>query len=64
MAKQNVNDQLQRRQSRNAAAERVINQETVRKRQIRSWVILVGVIPLTRVISKFSGNTRVEATAP
>ncbi|MBR4577885.1 MAG: hypothetical protein IKO25_11895 [Clostridia bacterium] len=44
MAKQNVNDQLQRRQSRNAAAERVINQETVRRRQIRSWVILVSVV--------------------
>lgn len=44
MAKQNANDQLQRRQSRNAAAERVISQETVRKRQIRSWIILVAVV--------------------
>ena len=44
MAKQTINDQLQRRQSRNAAAERLINQEAVRKRQIRSWIILVGVI--------------------
>lgn len=44
MARQNSNDQLQRRQSRNAAAERQINQETVRKRQIRSWIILVAVV--------------------
>ncbi len=44
MAKQNLSDQLQRRQSRNAAAERLINQDTIRKRQIRSWIILVGVI--------------------
>jgi len=44
MAKQNSNDQLQRRQSRNAVAERQINQETIRKRQIRSWIILVAVV--------------------
>ena len=44
MAKQNTTDQLQRRQSRNAAAERLMNQEAVRKRQIRSWIILVGVV--------------------
>ena len=44
MAKQNMNDQLQRRQSRNAAAERLINPEEIRKRQIRSWIILVGVV--------------------
>ena len=43
MARQrNSTDQLQRRQSRNAAAERQITQERVRKRQIRSWIILVG----------------------
>ena len=44
MARQTINDQLQRRQSRNAAAERLINQEAIRKRQIRSWIILVGVV--------------------
>ena len=44
MAKQIMSDQLQRRQSRNAAAERLMNQEVIRKRQIRSWIILVGVI--------------------
>ena len=44
MAKQNGTDQLQRRQSRNAAADRLMNQEAIRKRQIRSWIILVGVI--------------------
>jgi hypothetical protein len=44
MAKQNATDQLQRRQSRNAAADRLINQEAIRKRQIRSWIILVMVV--------------------
>ena len=44
MARQNMNDQLQRRQSRNAVAERQINREQVRKRQIRSWTILVAVV--------------------
>ena len=44
MAKQNATDQLQRRQSRNAAADRLINQEAIRKRQIRSWIILVAVV--------------------
>ena len=44
MARQNSNDQLQRRQSRNAAAERLITQEEIRQRQIRSWIILVGAV--------------------
>ena len=44
MAKQDMTDQLQRRQSRNAAAERLVNQEKTRRRQIRSWIILVGVV--------------------
>ena len=44
MTRQTINDQLQRRQSRNAAAERAINQEAIRKRQIRSWIILVVVV--------------------
>ena len=44
MAKQTMNDQLQRRQSRNAAAERLVNQEAIRKRQIRSWIILVTAV--------------------
>ena len=44
MAKQSTSDQLQRRQSRNAAAERQINREAVRRRQIRSWIILVAVV--------------------
>ena len=43
MARQNAADQLQRRQRRNAAEERRYNQEGVRKRQIRSWIILVAV---------------------
>ena len=44
MAKQSTSDQLQRRQSRNATAERQINREAVRRRQIRSWIILVAVV--------------------
>ena len=44
MAKQSMTDQLQRRQSRTAAAERQMNQEKIRQRQIRSWIILVGVV--------------------
>ena len=44
MARQTTSDQLQRRQSRNAAAERLVNQEKTRRRQIRSWIILVGVV--------------------
>ena len=44
MARQNTSDQLQRRQSRNAAAERQINREELRKRQIRSWIILVAAV--------------------
>ena len=43
MARQNAADQLQRRQRRNAAEERRYNQEGIRKRQIRSWIILVAV---------------------
>jgi hypothetical protein len=46
MAKnQNMNDQLYRSRSRNAASEeRLTHQEGDRRRQIRSWVILVGVV--------------------
>ena len=44
MARQTTSDQLQRRQSRHAAAERQINREALRKRQIRSWIILVAVV--------------------
>ena len=44
MARQTTSDQLQRRQSRNAAAERQSNREALRKRQIRSWIILVAVV--------------------
>ena len=44
MAKRNTADQLQRRHSRNASAEWQMNQEKTRRRQIRSWIILVGVL--------------------
>ena len=40
----NINDQLYRSRTRNAAENRHENAETVRKRQIRSWIILVAVV--------------------
>ena len=39
---QNINDQLFRTRGRNAAETRE-SQEEIRKRQIRSWIILVSV---------------------
>ncbi len=41
---QNINDQLYRTRSRNAAEGRQEPPEDVRKRQIRSWIILVAVV--------------------
>ena len=41
---QNINDQLYRPRSRNAAENRQESAEDVRKRQIRSWIILVAVV--------------------
>ena len=42
--KQNTGDQLYRTHSRNAAQERTIPTENQRRRQIRSWVILVAIV--------------------
>jgi len=41
---QNINDQLYRTRSRNAAEDRQEAPENVRRRQIRSWIILVAVV--------------------
>ena len=41
---QNINDQLYRPRSRNAAENRQESSEEIRKRQIRSWIILVVVV--------------------
>jgi len=41
---QNINDQLYRPRSRNAAEGRQETAEEVRRRQIRSWIILVSVV--------------------
>ena len=41
---QNINDQLDRPRSRNAAENRQESTEEIRKRQIRSWIILVAVV--------------------
>ena len=41
---QNINDQLYRPRSRNAAENRQESTEEIRKRQIRSWIILVAVV--------------------
>ncbi len=41
---QNINDQLYRSRSRNAAENRQESAEAIRRRQIRSWIILVAVV--------------------
>ena len=41
---QNINDRLYRPRSRNAAENRQENADDVRRRQIRSWIILVAVV--------------------
>ena len=40
---QNINDQLFRTRGRNAAESRETAEE-IRRRQIRNWIILVGVV--------------------
>ena len=40
----NINDQLYRSRSRNAAENRQESAEQIRRRQIRSWIILVSVV--------------------
>ena len=52
---QNINDQLYRTRTRNAARERP-TQEQSRKRQIRSWVILVAVVLAAALGIHFLGS--------
>ncbi|MBQ6400453.1 MAG: hypothetical protein IJI21_10120 [Clostridia bacterium] len=52
---QNINDQLYRTRSRNAAREQP-NPERDRRRQIRSWVILVAVVVAVALGVHFLGN--------
>ena len=41
---QKINDQIFRTRSRNAAEERAASEENQRRRQIRSWIILVTIV--------------------
>ena len=41
---QRINDQIFRTRSRNAAEERAASEENHRRRQIRSWIILVTIV--------------------
>ncbi len=52
---QNINDQLYRTRSRNAAREQP-NPEGKRRRQIRSWIILVTVVVAVALGVHFLGN--------
>ena len=52
---QSINDQLYRTRTRNAARERP-TQEQNRKRQIRSWVILVAVVLAVALGIHFLGS--------
>ncbi|MBO7662715.1 MAG: hypothetical protein J6U01_05050 [Clostridia bacterium] len=52
---QNINDQLYRTRSRNAAREQP-NPEGKRRRQIRSWIILVTVVVAAALGIHFLGN--------
>ena len=52
---QNINDQLYRTRSRNAAEGRETT-EDIRKRQIRSWIILVTVVLLVLLGIRFLGR--------
>ncbi len=46
MARNSINDSLNRSRSRNAAEPRMPSQEETRRRQIRNWIILVSVVVL------------------
>ena len=53
----NMNDQLQRRRSRNAAEERSTpTDQQKRKRQLRSWIILVVVVVAVLVVIRLVGG--------
>ena len=53
---QNINDQLYRTRSRNAAETRKETPEDLRKRQIRSWIILVGIALTILLAIHFGGR--------
>ena len=53
---QNINDQLFRTRSRNAAAENRETPEEIRRRQIRNWIILVSVVLLVFLGIHFLGR--------
>ncbi len=59
-----INDQLYRSRSRNAAEKRSASPENRRKRQIRSWIILVALVVLGLLGYRFlRGNSRKEIAA-
>ena len=61
---QNINDQLYRTRSRNAAKDHRRNPEEARKRQIRSWIILVvivvGVLLGVHFLRRYSKGREIE----
>ena len=52
-----INDQLYRSRSRNAAEERRMPSEQRRRRQIRSWIILVALVVLVLLGIRFLGGS-------
>ena len=61
----NINDQLQHTRSRNAAEERSIPSDGLRrKRQIRSWIILVATVVMAIVIIAILSGSRSCAKQP
>ena len=52
---QNINDQLYRSRSRNAAENRQENAELLRRRQIRNWIILVAAVLTVLLAIHFLG---------
>ena len=53
---QSMNDQLYRSRSRNAAENRAAQPERARRRQIRSWIILVAIVLLVLLGIHFLGR--------
>jgi len=64
---QSINDQLYRTRSRNAAKDQRRNPEEARKRQIRSWIILVvivvGVLLGIHFLRRYSKGREIEMNA-
>jgi len=63
---QNLNDQLYRTRSRNAAEDRTPNPDRTRRRQIRSWIILVAIVVLVLLgihfLGRFGRTKEISAT--